>query len=175
MKAHRQTNAQSAAPPKKNSSNPPKRGTPPFFILPLNLYADTAKGKEKALWKNLYYILHDEPNREQTSFEFIMMMNVFLLLWNRAYAEIVYNNAGQVVALWPLSPWRVEEMRTKEGDKFYEVTLPDDTVKKIEPNKIFCLTGVRMALDDTTSIVKYFFIPSIILLYSGLTIEQKTY
>ncbi len=36
--------------------------------LPLHVYRRTGQGKEKAVDHNLYYLLHDEPNPEMTSF-----------------------------------------------------------------------------------------------------------
>ena len=38
--------------------------------LPLHVYRRTGQGKEKAMDHNLYYLLHDEPNPEMTSFVF---------------------------------------------------------------------------------------------------------
>lgn len=38
--------------------------------LPLHIYKYTAGGKEKAANHQLYYLLHDEPNPEMTSFVF---------------------------------------------------------------------------------------------------------
>ena len=49
--------------------------------LPLHLYRYTADGgKEKALDNSLYYLLHDEPNPEMTSFVFRETMMTHLLL-----------------------------------------------------------------------------------------------
>ena len=38
--------------------------------LPLHTYKHTDRGKEKARDHRLYYLLHDEPNPEMTSFVF---------------------------------------------------------------------------------------------------------
>jgi hypothetical protein len=49
----------------------------------------------------LYFILHDEPNPEMTSFVFRETLMTHLLLWGNAYAQIIRNGKGEVVALYP--------------------------------------------------------------------------
>ena len=72
----------------------------------------------------LYYVLHDQPNEEQTSFEFREMQQGFLLIWGNCYAQKLYNGRGEVSALWPLVPWRVTPERTPNNALVYRVTLP---------------------------------------------------
>ncbi len=87
--------------------------------LPLHLYRRTGIGKERARDHNLYYLLHDEPNPEMTSFVFRETLMGHLLLWGNAYAQIIRNGRGQVVGLYPLLPDRMEVGRTREGDLYY--------------------------------------------------------
>ena len=57
--------------------------------LPLHLYRYTdSGGKEKAIDNPLYFLLHDEPNTEMTSFAFRETLMTHLLLWGNAYAQI---------------------------------------------------------------------------------------
>ena len=71
--------------------------------LPLHLYRCGKDGsKEKALDHSLYRLLHDEPNPEMTSFIFMETLMTHLLLWGNAYAQIIRNGKGEVVALYPL-------------------------------------------------------------------------
>ena len=50
--------------------------------LPLHLYRYTdTGGKEKAIDNPLYFLLHDEPNQEMTSFAFRETLMTHLLLW----------------------------------------------------------------------------------------------
>lgn len=88
--------------------------------LPLNVYRQTENGKEKALNHPLYSILHDEPNDEMTSFVFRETLMSHLLLWGNAYAQIIRDARGRVVALYPLLPDRMEVDRTEGGELFYE-------------------------------------------------------
>ena len=69
--------------------------------LPLHTYKYTDRGKEKAIYHNLYYLLHDEPNPEMTSFVFRETLMGHLLLCGNAYAQIVRDGRGKVLALYP--------------------------------------------------------------------------
>ncbi len=52
--------------------------------LPLHLYRYTDNGgKEKAVDHPLYFLLHDEPNPEMTSFVFRETLMTHLLLWGK--------------------------------------------------------------------------------------------
>ena len=88
--------------------------------LPLNIYRSTDNGKEKAIDHQLYYLLHDEPNPEMTSFVFRETLMSHLLLWGNAYAQIIRDGRGQILALYPLLPDRMTVDRTTEGQLYYE-------------------------------------------------------
>lgn len=84
--------------------------------LPLNVYQykDTG-GKEKAYDHPLFRLLHDEPNPEMTSFVFRETLMTHLLLWGNAYAQIIRNGKGEVIALYPLMPDRMTVDRDEKG------------------------------------------------------------
>ena len=52
--------------------------------LPLHIYKSTDTGSAKATDHTLYRILHDEPNREMTSFVLRETMLTHLLLWGNS-------------------------------------------------------------------------------------------
>ncbi|MDW7652035.1 MAG: phage portal protein [Bacillota bacterium] len=87
--------------------------------LPLHTYRYTDKGKEKAQDHNLYYLLHSEPNPEMTSFVFRETLMGHLLLWGNAYAQIIRDGRGKVIALYPLMPDKMTVERTEKGELFY--------------------------------------------------------
>ncbi|MEN8493470.1 phage portal protein [Dehalococcoides sp. THU3] len=88
--------------------------------LPLHLYKYTASGgKEKALSHPLYFLLHDEPNPEMSSFVFRETLMTHLLLWGNAYAQIIRNGKGEVIALYPLMPNRMTVDRDANGKLYY--------------------------------------------------------
>ena len=77
--------------------------------LPLHFYRYTDDGgKEKAVEHPLYFLLHDEPNPEMTSFIFRDTLMTHLLLWGNAYSQIIRNGKSEVVALYPLMPDRMK-------------------------------------------------------------------
>jgi len=88
--------------------------------LPLHLYRyNTSGGKEKATDHPLYFLLHDEPNPEMTSFSFRETLMSHLLLWGNAYAQIIRNGRGEVIALHPLMPNRMTVDRDANGRLYY--------------------------------------------------------
>lgn len=96
--------------------------------LPLHIYRYTDSGKEKAIKHQLYYLLHDEPNPEMTSFVFRETLMSHLLLWGNAYAQIVRDGRGNVLSLYPLLPDRMTVDRTSNGELFYEYRKDTGTV-----------------------------------------------
>lgn len=98
--------------------------------LPLHLYRYGEKGtKEKAIDHPLYHILHDEPNPEMTSFIFRETLMTHLLLWGNAYAQVIRNGKGEILALYPLMPNRMKVDRDKSGEIVYEYTRSSDDAK----------------------------------------------
>ena len=94
--------------------------------LPLHLYKYNSEGgKEKALNHPLYFLLHDEPNPEMTSFVFRETLMTHLLLWGNAYAQIIRNGKGEVVAMYPLMPDRMRVDRDEHGRLYYEYQVQD--------------------------------------------------
>ena len=95
--------------------------------LPLHLYKYNASGgKEKALSHPLYFLLHDEPNPEMSSFVFRETLMTHLLLWGNAYAQIIRNGKGEVIALYPLMPNRMSVDRDSSGALYYTYTRYSD-------------------------------------------------
>ena len=100
--------------------------------LPLHLYKYTASGsKEKALSHPLYFLLHDEPNPEMSSFVFRETLMTHLLLWGNAYAQIIRNGKGEVIALYPLMPNRMSVDRDSSGALYYTYTRYSDEAPKM--------------------------------------------
>lgn len=88
--------------------------------LPLHTYRYLSGGaKEKAIEHPLYYLLHNEPNPEMTSFVFRETLMSHLLLWGNAYAQILRNGKGEIIALYPLMPNRMTVDRAANGEIYY--------------------------------------------------------
>lgn len=94
------------------------------FRIPLQFYRYTKDGgKEKAVDHPLYFLLHDEPNPEMTSFVFRETLMTHLLLWGNAYSQIIRNARGEIIALYPLMPDRMTVNR--DGDGCVEDSIAD--------------------------------------------------
>ena len=118
--------------------------------LPLNVYRyNDSGGKEKAIDHPLYQLLHDEPNPEMSSFIFRETLMTHLLLWGNAYAQIIRNGKGEVVALYPLMPNKMTVDRDEHGQLYYRYTrssdeaptLPDSTVV-LGPRDVLHIPGL---------------------------------
>lgn len=99
--------------------------------LPLHVYRYKEDGgKEKALDHPLYLLLHDEPNPEMSSFVFRETLMTHLLLWGNAYAQIIRNGKGEVVALYPLMPNKMTVGRDTNGQLYYTYQKSQDELPK---------------------------------------------
>lgn len=87
--------------------------------LPLHTYKYTETGKEKAIEHPIYNLLADEPNPEMTSFVFRETLMSHLLLWGNAYAQIIRDGRGKVIALYPLLPNKMSVNRASNGEIYY--------------------------------------------------------
>lgn len=99
--------------------------------LPLHFYRYKDDGsKEKAIDSNLYHLLHDEPNPEMSSFVFRETLMTHLLLWGNAYAQIIRNGKGEVIALYPLMPNKMSVDRDENGKLYYTYQRSQDEGKE---------------------------------------------
>jgi len=118
--------------------------------LPLYLYKYTADGgKERIIDHPLYYLLHDEPNPEMTSFVFRETLMAHLLLWGNGYAQIIRDGNGRVIALYPLLPNRMEVSRSPKGELIYtyrrdrdENGFPDNEKITLRRDEVLHIPGL---------------------------------
>ena len=105
--------------------------------LPLHMYRYKDEGgKEKATGHTLYHLLHDEPNPEMTSFVFRETLMTHLLLWGNAYAQIIRNGKGEVIALYPLMPNRMDVNRDANGMLYYVYQKSSDDAPTMEGSSV---------------------------------------
>ena len=118
--------------------------------LPLHFYKYGKNGsKVKAVDHPLYMLLHDEPNPEMTSFVFRETLMTHLLLWGNAYAQIIRNGKGEIIALYPLMPDRMKVDRDEHGRLYYEYQVSSDdaptnkgTTVKLTPDEVMHIPGL---------------------------------
>lgn len=95
--------------------------------LPLHVYEYQDDGGKKLVHDHpLYYLLHDEPNQEMTSFVFRETLMSHLLIWGNAYAQIIRDGAGRVLGLYPLLPDKMEVQRDDKGNIYYVYSRNSD-------------------------------------------------
>ena len=88
--------------------------------LPLHVYKRSPDGNlVKAEDTELFYMLHDKPNPEMTSFIFRETLMTHILLWGNAYAQILRNGRGEVLGLYPLLPNKMTVERDEKGQLYY--------------------------------------------------------
>lgn len=83
--------------------------------LPLHVYEYTSDGgKQRTIKHSLYFLHHDAPNSEMTSFIFRETLMNHLLLLGNAYAQNVRNGQGQITGLYSLilTGWMLIELPT---------------------------------------------------------------
>ena len=95
--------------------------------LPLHVYEYRDDGGKKLVHDHpLYYLLHDEPNPEMTSFVFRETLMSHLLIWGNAYAQIIRDGAGRVLGLYPLLPDKMDVQRDDCGNIYYVYSRNSD-------------------------------------------------
>lgn len=110
--------------------------------LPLHVYKYRSDGgKEKAIDHSLYRLLHDEPNPEMTSFVFRETLMTHLLLWGNAYAQVIRNGKGEVIALYPLMPNRMTVDRDSSGNLYYKYYRGSDEAIRSKEYEVILSSG----------------------------------
>jgi len=112
--------------------------------LPGHVMRQTDGGKEKALSHPLYPILHEQANPEQTAMEWRETAMCHLLLRGNHYSEKQYDQAGRLIALWPIHPDRVRvERTTASAPLSYRITVPGSgTEVRLGADRMLHLRGL---------------------------------
>ena len=101
-----------------------------FASLPLHLYRQEGKYREKATMHPLYDLLYIKPNDEMSSFTLREVGMTNLLLWGNCYIQKIYDKAGNIHSLWPLLSERMRVERDNNTDeiKYYYTPRKGATV-----------------------------------------------
>lgn len=112
--------------------------------LHLNLFKRDKSGKVLADYHPLYPLVHDIPNYEMTSFEFLRMMAINELICGEAFAEVVRDpKTFEVTELWPIPNNYVTIYYYLNTNRlaFYRVSLPNGGYKDLWPEQIWHWKG----------------------------------
>ncbi|HXG36531.1 MAG TPA: phage portal protein [Dehalococcoidia bacterium] len=114
--------------------------------LPLHLYEELEpRGKQKAKDHPLYEKLHDAPNPEISSMQWRETGQLHLGLWGNSYHEIEWNGAGEVEALWPITPKRVKvERKDRTGPLQYRIQLEEGQEKVLRREQVLHIPGLSL-------------------------------
>ena len=93
--------------------------------LSFHVYETTENGSRKAPEHPLYRLIHDEPNKEMTSFILRETMLAHLLLYGNAYCQIIRTGRDKIDSLYPLLPDKMEVDRDAGGFLTYTYTTSD--------------------------------------------------
>lgn len=123
-------------------------------------------GSNQATDYYLYDVIHDQPNRSQTSIEWREMMNVHALQKGNGYSEIVPGRRGAAEELIPLPPdyvtpeqqiggvWRSDCALTK-GPIRYKLRQQDGTERILSDENVFHLRGMSSGGLKGLSVIEY--------------------
>lgn len=113
-----------------------------YASLPLGIFRELDNGGRE-LDKNqpLYRLLHDQPNKWQTSFEWREMMAGHLALRGNAYSEIISSGGRAIDQLVPLHPDRVRPFRAPDGRIAYQYSPLDGGQRIILQGEMHHLRG----------------------------------
>jgi HK97 family phage portal protein len=77
--------------------------------LPLFVYRKKSNGdRELARETPLWMLLYEAPNSRHTAMEFWQVMIFNFLMRGNAYARLARNDAGEVIAMWPLAADQIQ-------------------------------------------------------------------
>lgn len=110
--------------------------------LPLPVYKRLNPRGKTRVNHRVGELLQLTPNPQMTAFTFRETMMTHILLWGNCYAEIEYDQAGEIIALWPIPPHRVEHMETAAGDPFFRVTTKDGKQHNVPFYAMFHIPGL---------------------------------
>lgn len=100
--------------------------------LPLHVYKYTSNGKEKAIDHPLYYLLHDSPNKNMTSFGWRenIISNVALL--GNSFNQIISDKLGRVQSLYPLKTKKTTVYLDDNGEIYYTYRFDAENPDKLK-------------------------------------------
>lgn len=108
--------------------------------LPLHVYEKGKDGNRvKAEDLELFYLLHDNPNPEMTSFIFRETLMTHILLWGNGFAQILRNGRGGVIGLYPLLPNKMSVERDEKGQLFYRYLRYENEPPAMDGNTVILM------------------------------------
>jgi len=116
--------------------------------LPFSVYKTETKNKKTYKTKetnhHLHFLLHDEPNPYMTAFTFFQLVMINLTLRGNFYAQIVRNNAGNIIGYYPLDNEKMQVVRLENGDVGYIYTSSSLGQIGLESKEVLHFIGMTL-------------------------------
>jgi HK97 family phage portal protein len=122
--------------------------------LPLHMFRETDKGKEKAKAHRVYRLVYTLPNYQTTAYEFWQMYVANLMLTRGAFAKIERDARGFIRALWNIPTGRVSgiHVNSLNGERYIDVALDEGRQERLREGEFMYtpgfLFGDRNAAND---------------------------
>ena len=114
--------------------------------LPVGVYRTGKDGQRESMrGEMLYRVLHDSPNRRQTTQEFWEQMLLNFVLRGNMYARIERAANGDVISMWPLSADQVEVIAVEDGSLLYIYSHGNESIVYTE-DQILHIKGMGNGL-----------------------------
>jgi len=97
--------------------------------------------RDRAVTHPLYRLLHDRPNRWQTSYEWREMLQGHVAMRGKAVCRIVEGERGPFSELIPIHPLRVRIEQEDSGDLVYLVKHNDGTEERLLGDEALLIRG----------------------------------
>lgn len=110
--------------------------------LPLIVYREAGRGKERETSHPLYRLLHDSPNPEMGSMVFRETLQAHMLTWGNAFAEIVRDGTGRPSQLWPIGPDVITIKRVAETNEIVYLVMVEGGQKPILARDMLHIPGL---------------------------------
>jgi HK97 family phage portal protein len=89
-----------------------------------------------------YWIFHERPNDEMTSYELRAWMMVDALIRGNGYAQVLRDFSGRILEVWPLSANKIKPKRLKSGQLVYAYPTQDKKGEALlESNEVLHIKG----------------------------------
>jgi HK97 family phage portal protein len=110
--------------------------------LPLHVYQRDGKRVDIAEAHPVDFLLHDEPNPEMTAISLRQTWLMNALAHGKCYGEIVFDNRGNPVEIWPIPPDRGILRRDATGKLFLQVTLYTGEIRYLPYERVIHVPAI---------------------------------
>lgn len=111
-------------------------------MLPWRILQTTAKGDEEQNRSPIWYLIHNRPSEDYSSFQFRETLTHWALRHGNGYAEIERDVVNRPIALHPIHPSRVQVFRDTITQRiYYEISNNYGGKVTLDPNEMFHVRG----------------------------------